>query len=298
MVPSPVLPRRSLLLGAAGGLVLASCGRGSSGGDASATTDATTAADADRLFVAPVFAPEQPAGQRVRLPLAIAGADGVLVDEAPRTISVRVGPEGGELGEAVEVERHDQAIGRPYFPLITTLSSEGSWRIEVEAGGRAVEPLTVAARPASSLPAVPVVGDPLPSLATPTLRAAEGVDPICTRDPPCPLHEVSLDAALAEGRPLALLVSTPAYCQTAICGPVLDLLVSRSEQMGARATFVHAEVYTDDTARATTPVVSALGLTYEPSLFLVAGDGTVVERLDYTFDAVELDEVVDRWLAA
>ena len=93
-------------------------------------------------------------------------------------------------------------------------------------------------------------------------------------------------------KPVVLLVSTPAFCQTAICGPVLELLVDRSEALTDRATVIHAEVYTDDTASETSSTVDALGLRYEPSLFVAAADGTVRRRLDYTFDAVELDDAL------
>jgi hypothetical protein len=57
---------------------------------------------------------------------------------------------------------------------------------------------------------------------------------------------------------------------------------------------IHAEVYVDDKAKVTTPVVDALGLTYEPALFLARADGTVVERLDYIFDASELGAALAR----
>ena len=73
----------------------------------------------------------------------------------------------------------------------------------------------------------------------------------------------------AEGRPVALLVSTPKFCQVAICGPVLDVLLS---QRGAfpDVRMIHAEVYTDETIETLAPVIDALGMTYEPGLF-VAG---------------------------
>ena len=58
--------------------------------------------------------------------------------------------------------------------------------------------------------------------------------------------------------------------------------------------FVHAEVYTDDTATTTAPAVGAVGLTYEPVLFITDASGTVVERLDAVWNEAELAEVLDR----
>jgi hypothetical protein len=110
--------------------------------------------------------------------------------------------------------------------------------------------------------------------------------------PPCPLHGTSLDTAIGGDRAIALLIATPAFCQTAICGPVLDLLVARQGDFADTVTMVHAEVYTDDSARQTTETVMAYGLTWEPSLFLARPDGTITSRLDYTFDSTELDQAL------
>jgi hypothetical protein len=154
---------------------------------------------------------------------------------------------------------------------------------------------TVDAKPANEVPVVPGPGDPLPKVPSPTTADPHGVNPICTRSPVCPFHTVSLDQAIGGAKPIALLVSTPAFCQVAICGPVLDLLVDHKATL-ERAGFqvIHAEVYIDAKAQRTAPVVDALGLTFEPSLFLARGNGTVVERLDYIFDADELDAVVGK----
>lgn len=63
------------------------------------------------------------------------------------------------------------------------------------------------------------------AVPTPTIADARGTNPICTRQPQCPFHNVSLDAALKERRPLVVLFATPARCQTDTCGPVLDVLL-------------------------------------------------------------------------
>jgi hypothetical protein len=95
-----------------------------------------------------------------------------------------------------------------------------------------------------------------------------------------------------------LLVSTPAFCQTAICGPVLDLLVERRADLAAaHVGVVHAEVYVDEKAQEATSTVTTLGLRHEPALFLAAADGTVQNRLDYTFDRTELDQALRRLMA-
>jgi len=89
------------------------------------------------------------------------------------------------------------------------------------------------------------------------------------------------------------MISTPKFCSTAVCGPVLDLVL---EQVDAHPgmRFVHAEVYnrpeagSDPASAGVTPAVEAFGLTYEPSLFVADASGIVTARLDNVFDRVEL----------
>ncbi len=289
--------RRRLLLAGAGGLVLAACGGGGDG-TASGTTAATTAPTATpgALSLIRVFAPEQAVGVPVRLPLAFADSSGAPTDEVPERISVQAVSPGGAEAEPVTVERRGTGIPSPYYPFEATFDEEGVWQLVI-AVGAARTSTEVTVRPAQGLAVVPGPGDRLPSIPTPTTTDAMGIDPMCTAQPPCPLHEVSLDEAMAASRPVVLLVSTPAFCQTAICGPVLELLVERAGASADRASFLHAEVYTDDTASETSPTVAALGLRYEPSLFLADATGVVRSRLDYTFDATELDASLTALLA-
>jgi hypothetical protein len=127
------------------------------------------------------------------------------------------------------------------------------------------------------------------------------VTPICTREPACPLHELTLTEALAAKTPVALLIGTPAYCQTGVCGPVLDILLAQRQAFPA-VTMVHAEIYTDpeqalssgNTTSAgaslgtTTEIVQTYQLPFEPLLYLANSDGTIASRLDNLYDATEL----------
>jgi hypothetical protein len=59
---------------------------------------------------------------------------------------------------------------------------------------------------------------------------------------------------------------------------------------------VHADVYSDDAATTIAPAVDALGLQYEPVLYLVK-NGIVVDRIDVIWDQSELDEHLAAFLA-
>ena len=284
----PSVSRRQLLFGAAGTILLAACGKSSGH---SATTTSTAAAGQGGIL-ALLLPAQQPVGVPLRLPLGLANKDGSFDIDLPRTASIVLRAPDGTTSKPVTVERHTRGLPRGYFPLTTSFDKTGRWTIELQAGARRVETALDVRKP-SELPSVPGPGDRLPKIPSPTTANHQGVNPICTRQPACPFHEVSLDQAIGGKQPIALIVSTPAFCQVAICGPVLDLLVHEQAALQQRGlTVIHSEVYTDNTAKTTTPVVDALGLQYEPALFLAAPDGTVNNRLDAIFDQDELDQAL------
>lgn len=123
-------------------------------------------------------------------------------------------------------------------------------------------------------------GDQAVSVETPTPAADLGYEKLCTQDPPCGMHEISLADALAQGRPTVLLFATPAYCQTAVCGPAVGTVdeVRTGGDWGDTA-WIHVEIYSDAGQTLGEPVQS-WELPTEPWLFTVGGDGVIADRLD------------------
>ena len=121
---------------------------------------------------------------------------------------------------------------------------------------------------------------PEPVVATPTTADPLGARDLCTLDPPCGMHDVSLDEALQSGRPVVVQFATPAYCQTAICGPTVSVLdeVRRSGDWGDVA-FIHCEIYADEGQNLLEPVAE-WNLPTEPWLYTIDGDGRIVARTD------------------
>jgi len=133
-------------------------------------------------------------------------------------------------------------------------------------------------------------------VATPTTADALGVEPICTFLPePCPFHDSSLDDAIASALPIVFLIATPAFCQTAICGPVVDMLIQRFTGTNAAAV-VHAEVWQNEevvlTPGGTTDAVNTYELGHEPALWIADPGGVVTARLDFAWDVAELNEAL------
>jgi hypothetical protein len=235
-------------------------------------------------------------GTPQRLPFFVGAPDGRPTTAAPAELTFRISREGEPVGDPVVVARRADGVPLPFFPLPATFSRPGVHLARTELDGTPAEQAFEVSPPSEVALLQP--GTVLPAVDTPTTADPRGPGPVCTRTPPCPLHEVTLAEALGEGRPIALLVGSPRFCPSGLCGPVLDLLLEQTSSF-PRVRFLHAEVYRDDTVASdptgapTSPLVEALGLSFEPSLFLADGRGTVVGRLDNVFDRTELRAALD-----
>jgi hypothetical protein len=294
------LSRRAVLLGGAGiagAYVLGACSSDEpaappttgTGGPSTTGVDGTTTTplDPDALVLGESFDRNNllVAGLPQRAPFLLFQASGGLVpiDEAPAELTFSITSEAGQALDDITVALAGVDVERAYYPLLTTFPDTGIWNITTTAAGQALA-TSVGVNESAT---VPQVGDPIPTAPTPTTADPLGVTTLCTREPACPFHEVSLDDVVAAGRPVAVIVSTPAYCQVAICGPVLDLLVDTAPAIDV----VHVEVYPNDPppdGLPTTLVTDTFGLAYEPVLFVADATGAVVARLDNIYDGPEL----------
>lgn len=302
-----VLAGLGVLAAATGTGLLAGCGGGSTTPVPPTTSPGTAAPGPSRLgarfadgYVAPTALA---AGTPQRAPYVVLGADGwPLVDEAPDAVDLvlrAMGPDGapGPVVASATVARHGAGQSTPYYPFLFTAPAPGDFVVEASVDGIALpDAHHLRLADTADLDLVQV-GDRLPAVATPTLDDPRGVDPVCTlAGGPCRFHATSLDDALATSGPIALLVSTPRFCQQDVCGPTVglldDALADRPDGEAWRA--VHAEVYVAPDAGdfTPTPVVGALGLAFEPSLVVADASGTVTAALHFTMDAAEVAEAL------
>jgi hypothetical protein len=290
-MPLPPHSRRSFLVGGASAALLAACGGG--GNDKVVPTTTTTKASSFTLisFSDPsALALNAPA----RLTFGVTDQEGVLLEQPPAPkLDFSVTLNGQPFGAPVSSTAHASGLPRPYFPVEFTPTTAGLYEFHSEIGGQPVSlPVQLGAEPVT----VPGAGQPMIPFDTPTTTDLRGVELLCTRTPACPFHDISLRDALAGGTPVAFLISTPRYCQVAICGPVLDLLVAARDQF-PNIKMLHAEVYPTEAAAAPgkqqrTPVMEAYNLFFEPVLFLARPDGTILKRIDTIFDGVELTDAL------
>ncbi len=283
-----MISRRQFVTG-----TLATFGLGGSLGLITACAGSSNANDSELFEIVQRF-PQVLVPGSVRIPISLANQAGILGSssgiELPTELRAKlVNSDTGEVvADNALAMKHTTNIDPPYWPFRIDIAATGIYTLIIEggtpdgAGVQIMDPSTVS---------IPLIGSTLPGFDTPTVSNSRGIDPLCTRNPePCPLHDITLNEALALGKPIAYLVGTPAHCQTGTCAPALDALLSLREQVGDNITMLHAEIYTDDTATVVAPAVEALSMTYEPALFITNANGVVVERLDAIFDEVEITE--------
>ena len=196
-------------------------------------------------------------------------------------------------------ETHEHSDLQRYFAIRATLEEPGIYDLTLEVDERTAALTFQLFDPTEVV--VPLPGEKLPDLRFPTFADEMDMDPICTQfGAPCPLHDRTIDEMLATGKPLALLIATPAFCETAYCGPVLDVMLELQPEFPG-VQFLHAEVYQNpnqvggnllDENLRQSPTVVDLSLPFEPTLFLVRPDRTIVDRIDNVYDNTELREVL------
>jgi hypothetical protein len=281
------LSRRSFLAATGTLLAAAACSSGSSGSDASpGAVDDPNALTAGRVSIEPYVATDPQ-----RLAFVVFRNNGDFAAGAPMQVALK-GPSDSSFGKAVDADLHTEGLPdkRGVYVVETPLPGAGTWESRLTIGGTELRvPFEVTATPLVVTP-----GGAAPRVASPTQADTLGVDPICTQDPPCPLHAASLDQAIGSGRPVAVMFATPARCQTQYCGPVLTELLGVMAPYQAGVHIVHVEIYRDQTSDALVPTVDAWALPGEPWLFGIDGSGTVVGRLDGAFGTDEVTGLLDR----
>lgn len=286
-MPPSRFSRRSFL-GLTGGVVLlAACGGDDNGGERGAPTSAPHTGALTELapgvLSSDLYASESP--QR----FLYAG----LAKEGYASVGdtrLAVAPPGETPTEFVTTTLQTEGLPerRGVYRAELVLPVAGVWNGIVDFGDEQTEFVFQVKEAPAAVP----VGAEGPRAASPTAADSLGVDPICTRTPPCPLHDRSLDELIGAGRPVAVLFATPARCASQYCGPVLDQLLPLVDGYPG-IDVVHVEIYRDDRSDDLVPTVAEWGLPSEPWLYVVDGAGTVTARLDGAFATPELRAALD-----
>jgi hypothetical protein len=170
-----------------------------------------------------------------------------------------------------------------YAVLATTKKSDGS----LTGATSQVQVSTESADP------IPRVGDKAPVVHTDTVESAKGdLAKIDTRDPASDMHDVDF-ADVVGKKPVALLFSTPALCQSKVCGPVTDIELQMKSKFGDKMDFIHQEVYVDnDPTKGLREPLRQFNLPSEPWLFVVDKTGKITARLEGSIGVQQFEDAV------
>jgi len=302
------LDRRTFIIGGAGlagaGALLAACS-GEDAGPAPTTTTTTTPAPLATPLLLPTgpdgigFPSPYVHGREHRVAYVLNDGNDIMRRTAPASIQLEILDDAGAVIAGGTSIRRDVGVPTPYYSVFFTPPAAGLYRAVFTNDDGSSEREFLVIEPGET--SIPQPGDPLPAVPTATLADAQAVDPICTRLDPCPFHETDLVAALDSGdKPTVLSIATPGFCQTAICGPVIDLLIDAAATRDDLHV-IHAEVYVDPHndegilnggVGQLTDIVGAYALPYEPVLFVAGADGIIRRRLDAIYDGSELEEAL------
>jgi hypothetical protein len=172
--------------------------------------------------------------------------------------------------------------------------SNGEWRIValIKQGDQLAASVLPSAT-VGEFKGVPKVGEKAPKINTPTAEDAGGdLAKITTRLPPDTQNRVDYADALGE-EPIVLLFATPQFCQSRVCGPVVDVAEQVKEQYGDEAAFIHMEIYNEnDPSEGVRPQVRAFRLPSEPWLFAIDSKGVIRAEAEGAFGVDRLTSMV------
>jgi hypothetical protein len=171
---------------------------------------------------------------------------------------------------------------------------DGEWRIAaVVKEGDKLSATLLPSVTVGEFKRVPRVGQKAPLIHTPTPADVGGdLSKITTRIPPDTQNRVDYADALGK-EPIILLFATPQFCQSRVCGPVVDVAEQVKQLYGDKAAFIHMEIYKDnDPSKGPNQQVRAFHLPSEPWLFAIERDGTIGEVIEGAFGVEALTKVV------
>jgi hypothetical protein len=231
-----------------------------------------------------------------RLLVAVAESDGSRLGSPADAVAIEVAPadqpELRQRAEGVFTWIIEDAFGlyRGEFDF----DRPGIWNVVVvPAGGGTLQTTFIQVREDSIAPGI---GDAAPLVPTPTVATA-GLEEITTDpEPDSRFYQLSLDQASQSGAKTVAVFSTPAFCRTATCGPMLDQVKDLAPSY-PNLNFVHVEIYAgfnepdflpdgDHLA----PAVTAGGwnLPSEPWVFVINESGVISHRFEGVMDPAEL----------
>ncbi|PKB70441.1 MAG: hypothetical protein BZY87_10780, partial [SAR202 cluster bacterium Io17-Chloro-G6] len=184
------------------------------------------------------------------------------------------------------------------FVLEVDLDAAGVYEIDVNATSTDGTPIFAQANfILKETASTPEVGSFAPASVTHTGAEVDDLSHITSSPEPDPgLYRFSIHEALQQGKPLAVVFATPAFCVRATCGPQVGELSKVKDKVGDQANYIHVEVFESPhlleggrPAGGLVPAVDEWGLPTEPWTFIIDAQGLVYAKFEQFTTAEEIE---------
>jgi hypothetical protein len=180
-----------------------------------------------------------------------------------------------------------------FYSVDVEISEPGNWLFAGVADVDSKQAVGVGAIVVTDAELPGQVGTKALSVPTPVGHTDAELRAICTREPPDPMHSISLDDALSNGKPTVVNFGTPLLCASRMCGPVVDETLAVFEDVGAeRANFIHVEIYPDRDQNHPAEPFTAYGFQSEPFTLVIDRDGVIRTRFEGPVTADMIEEAL------
>lgn len=178
---------------------------------------------------------------------------------------------------------------------------EGDWGLAVESKRTDGTTATATVRvPVQRTSRSPAIGAPAAASGSKTWEDVTDIGQLTTDPHPDPdLYAMTIAEALQLAKPLLVTFATPGYCQSATCGPQVDVVKELKDRHIDDVTFLHVEVYDNpdeiqgDLRQAKiSPILAEWGLATEPWTFVVDAQGMVRSKFEGFVGSEDLEDAI------
>ena len=198
-----------------------------------------------------------------------------------------VGPVTQHTHPGGEVHKHGGADdNRVGYYVKVKFDHGGPWGIAVEAtlkdGTKGVSSVGFLV---DEKPAIPAPGQAAPKSDNLTKKDVANIAEIDSGTPPNDMHDVKIKDAIAAGRPMVIVFSTPAFCTSRFCGPVNEEVEALQAKYRDRVDFVHIEIWRSFDRKELNPtarewLIRPDGGLSEPFVYIVGKNGVIYDRYE------------------
>ena len=192
--------------------------------------------------------------------------------------------------------------GKGVYVARLKFGAAGRWIGEITAQRPARQPTVLRIQlNVNAASTIPAPGMPAPLSRNLTIKDVKDVRDIDSGTPPNDMHELSIAEAIAQHRPTLVVFATPAFCQSATCGPQVHAVQQLEPAYRDRLAFIHVEVFEnfrpDPSKMRLSRTMVEWRLESEPWVFLIDSGGIIRAAFEGPTATDELREAIERLLA-